>query len=75
MVPRKKNPQKSGHRKTGPRKKSPRKNCGVNVEDCGVCGMLECDQSIKEKNSETKNRRVSVERRGVRLECWDEINL
>ena len=30
-----------------------------------VCGMLGCDQSMKTQNSETKNRGVSVEHRGV----------
>ena len=47
-----------------------------------VCGIFRCDQSMKTQNSETnpklgnkKNRGVSVEHRGVCVECANVINL
>ena len=53
--------EKNGCRENGPRKNGPWRN------------------GLREKwspgNSETKNRGVGVEHRGVCVECWDVINL
>ena len=61
--------------------------CALNIVTY-VCGMLKCDQSMKVQNLdnkpktrkqteklETKNCGVSVEHRGVCVECSDLINL
>ena len=61
MVPRKMVPEKRGPRKNGPQEKwSPE---------------YWCPEKWSPGNSETKNRRVGVEHRGVCVECWDVINL
>ena len=60
MVPEKSSPEKSSPEKWSPEKWSPEK---------------ESPQNWSPGNSETKNRGVSVEHRGMCVECSDVINL
>ena len=70
MVPSKMLPGKNG-----PRKLRNKKSWGERRASWCVCGMMEFDQFMKTQNLETKNRGVSVEHRGVCVECSNMINL
>ena len=88
MVPEKNGSRKNGPRKIGPRETQKQKIVGwvssivVSVWNVRMWSIYEnpkLDNKHKTRkqtqNSETKNRRVSVEDRGVCVECSDVINL
>ena len=76
-------PEKNGPRKIGPRQTQKRKIVGW-ASSIVVCVCVECWDVInlrkpktlqQTQNTETKNRGVRVEHRGVYVECSDVINL
>ena len=71
VVPGKMIPGKLVRGKLVPGKLRNKKSWGERRESWCVCGIFGCDQSMQTQNAETKNRGVSVEHRGVCVECSD----